>query len=490
MKKIAVIGAGVSGLTAAIYCLRSGFDVTIYEQHSKSGGLCTGWKRKGFSFEGAVHWVNDSDETAPLYRIWRDTGILGDGLKTHRRDPYCVYDYQGTNISLYRDIDKLKEHFLEISPNDKQAVEMLYRDVQLIRPLKVPLTDIPGLKTRNKSRLDIPALLKMTPGLLSLNRLSNYSAVEYAAAFKHPGIRKAIGEYVVYKKFGSLSLLHTMAAFTDNGVYPEGGSLALSKRMEEKVYSMGGKIVFNTKADKVIVENRQARGVKIQGENLYYDAVIVSQDLLTVEKLLDEAPTDKWIKDSKNAPPVQTAFASIGASEDLTDFPFGYAFDEAINVAGIQYDSILIRNYAAHKNYAPPGCSSITCSFTGDTYDYWKEHKEKGTYNEQKQIFADELKSLLEKNIPRLSGKIEVLDVATPLTYERYTGSYRGAWMTVLLKDRKTSMPTVVPSGITKLYFTGFRTKAPGGLPIAVLSGFRAAQHACRDLGIMFEGAV
>jgi len=50
MKKVAIIGAGVSGMTAAIYCLKSGFDVTVYEKHSISGGLCTSWTRKGIYF--------------------------------------------------------------------------------------------------------------------------------------------------------------------------------------------------------------------------------------------------------------------------------------------------------------------------------------------------------------------------------------------------------------------------------------------------------
>ncbi|MDY5918433.1 MAG: FAD-dependent oxidoreductase, partial [Treponema sp.] len=43
MKKLIVIGAGISGLSAGIYAARSGFDVTIMEQHFTFGGLSTGW---------------------------------------------------------------------------------------------------------------------------------------------------------------------------------------------------------------------------------------------------------------------------------------------------------------------------------------------------------------------------------------------------------------------------------------------------------------
>ena len=46
-KKIIVIGAGISGLSAGIYGLKSGFDVTIIEKNPVVGGLCTGWYRQG-----------------------------------------------------------------------------------------------------------------------------------------------------------------------------------------------------------------------------------------------------------------------------------------------------------------------------------------------------------------------------------------------------------------------------------------------------------
>jgi len=55
-KKVIIVGAGIAGLTAAVYTKRSGFDVTLNEQHSIVGGMCTSWKRKGYLFESAVHW--------------------------------------------------------------------------------------------------------------------------------------------------------------------------------------------------------------------------------------------------------------------------------------------------------------------------------------------------------------------------------------------------------------------------------------------------
>lgn len=39
VSKIAVIGAGTSGLCAAKHCLQHGFQVTVYEQNDTIGGI-------------------------------------------------------------------------------------------------------------------------------------------------------------------------------------------------------------------------------------------------------------------------------------------------------------------------------------------------------------------------------------------------------------------------------------------------------------------
>ena len=259
--------------------------------------------------------------------------------------------------------------------------------------------------------------------------------------------------------------------------------------MEDKIKSMGGRIVYNTKVDKIHFEGKTACGIEAGGETVSFDGVIVSQDSLTLKNLIGEAPKDKWILAAKNELPIQTTFAAFGIREDLQDKPYAFAFDEDITVGGIQYDSIELTNYARYPSYAPPGCSSLTCMFTGDSYDYWKEHKNNGTYDDEKQKLASELQQLLEKNIPSLKDKIEVINIATPLTYERYTGSHKGTWMTVLLKNKLTGiLPKSISAAHKHLYYAGFRVKAPGGLPVALLSGFKAAQYACRDFKMVFEG--
>ena len=84
-------------------------------------------------------------------------------------------------------------------------------------------------------------------------------------------------------------------------------------------------------------------------------------------------------------------------------------------------------------------------------------------------------------------GKIAVWDVATPLTYERYLGSYKGSWMSLMTKGMSNVNYSGKPESIRNLYFAGQRLVSPGGLPVALTTGRTAVQHLCIDTDTMFQ---
>ena len=79
--------------------------------------------------------------------------------------------------------------------------------------------------------------------------------------------------------------------------------------------------------------------------------------------------------------------------------------------------------------------------------------------------------------------------MATPLTYERYLGSYKGSWMTAMPKGETNRRYPNKPESIQNLYFAGQRLTTPGGVPVAVTSGRAAAQYLCLDQDMVFQGA-
>ncbi|MCL2265837.1 MAG: NAD(P)/FAD-dependent oxidoreductase [Treponema sp.] len=489
MKKIIVVGAGIAGLSAAIYARRNGFDVTLIEQHSIAGGMCTSWKRKGYLFEGAVHWLTGSSPKTELYQLWKDTGALGDNVKVLLNDVFYSVEHDGIIINLYRDLDKTVKHLSEISPNDKKRLLRLASDVKTLSCMEMPVYDIKGVKTQNPKRMNLSSLFKMLPALIKFGKLNKISSGEYADQFEHPGIRRLFR--VLSDEYSAGSFIVTLASLNmGDGGYPEGGSLAMTDRMVKTFKDLGGSILFNTKVNKVNIENGSVTGIRLDGKTLDADAVIVTQETIAAVNQLFGIPLKEyWLADiCKNTKPAVCTFISVGISADILPSPVPvWILDEPIIHAGKKVTEIGFYNYAKYKGYAPEGCTALTTAFMCDTYDFWKKAKEEGRYEEEKQNLAKQISRAVCKKFPQAEGKIEVIDIATPLTYERYTGAYHGSWMSVTgAGDKMKSYPGFLKN-IKGLYFAGHRLMSPGGLPVAVFTGRQAAQMVCRQFDCFFR---
>lgn len=81
-------------------------------------------------FEGGMHWLTGSSPKIPLNKIWREVGAIDDSVKIHKSDPFITVDYNGKTAYLYRDIEKLRKHFLDISPEDEKEINKLCSDLK------------------------------------------------------------------------------------------------------------------------------------------------------------------------------------------------------------------------------------------------------------------------------------------------------------------------------------------------------------------------
>ena len=70
------------------------------------------------------------------------------------------------------------------------------------------------------------------------------------------------------------------------------------------------------------------------------------------------------------------------------------------------------------------------------------------------------------------ASDIELIDVSTPLTYERYTNAYKGSYMSfITTRKSKGLMRKGLINGLDNFAMAGQWIMAPGGLPIALFSG-------------------
>ena len=352
--------------------------------------------------------------------------------------------------------------------------------------------DLPKLKAKYPVKVSMKMMFSMLPALPRMQYYQNFSAKEYSEKFRCPQIRNLLANMIgeEYNAAGVLLTIATLA--TGDGGYPKGGSLAMAGRMAKNFESLGGVIRYQMPVEKVVIENGAATGVIIAGERIPADAVIVTRDTLSaIDTLFDDPIREPWAEKMRaETVPATNVFVGLGVEADLSDLPGSATFPvrEPIQVGDLSHHVIGFNNYAGFTGYAPEGCTAVTTALMGDSYDFWKQCYGNGTYETEKQKVAEAVIHALEEKYPQIAGKTTVWDVATPLTYERYLGSYRGSWMSVMKKGQANVQYPCKPETISNLYFAGQRLVSPGGCPVALITGRTAVQQLCLDTDTVFQG--
>lgn len=482
-KKAIVIGAGISGLTTAVYLQRSGIQTLVIEKAAGPGGVSTSWKRKGYTFEGGLHWLIGAKKEIPLHQIWMEIGALQDNNPVYFKDPIYTLVDDKDSMSLFRDL-----HGLEITGlRDRIALWRLRFHLACFKNFHQPISDLRGLKVRYPKPFSISEFVKMLPAVLITPFLMMQSARGYAKWFKNSRIRALLAA-VVEPDINALSFIYTLGTFQvgDSG-YPKGGSLQMALNMAETFLNLGGEIRYRTPAEKVFPKGKKW-SVCTGDEVLTADAVVVSVDARSAIDTLFETPLqDRWAQKMRaRLRTTQCIFLGVGIEADLSSWPrsMQIVLPHPLEAAGRTYKTLIVNNYATEGGYAPEGCSVLTCLLHGPTYAYWKTGKEDGSYAEKKKAVMDGFLEVIEEVIPEIRGAVAVTDVATPLTYERYCSTFEGSYMTDWPPlSRLYHAPIRYRDG---LYFTGQRTAYSGGLPPAAQSGRTTAQTVCKDLSVEF----
>ncbi len=485
--KLVIIGAGISGLSAGIYAAKSGFDVTIVEQHTIPGGMCTSWRRNGYLFEGSMHWLTGSSPKVALNQLWRETGALSPDVKVFYPEPFASVEWEDKTIHLYRDMEKTRKHFLEIAPEDTAAINKMIKDVKNLAGMQMPITDIKGLKCEHPMKLKLGTIAAMFPAFPVMGKIAKMTCGEYLNQFKNPALKKALS--FLPTEYSATALLFTLVTLTSgDGGFPEGGSIPMIQRMVKTFKGYGGSLRLGTKVDKVLTQNGSVVGVSLADETITADAVVVTQETIAaVEQLFDTPPSDTWLRElcEKTVPSLCT-FVGLGIRAELKKTPT-FTLDKPIICGGIPYHELHFNNYYGYKGFAPEGGTALTIPFLDDTYEFWKKAKDEGRYEQEKAALAKQISNALCQKFPQVKGNIDIIDIATPLTYERYTGAHKGSWMGLMQAGEKQVQYPGYLDSIKGVYFAGHRMMLPGGMPVALYSGRKAAQMVCKQFDVVFK---
>jgi phytoene dehydrogenase-like protein len=124
-KRMVIIGAGIAGLSTGIYALMNGYRTTICEMHDIPGGLCTAWKRKGYTFDISMHMLVGSS-SGPFNQMWRELGVLED-RNFFYHDVTARIEGNKNRLEICADPQRLEDQMLALSPADAGLIKEFIR---------------------------------------------------------------------------------------------------------------------------------------------------------------------------------------------------------------------------------------------------------------------------------------------------------------------------------------------------------------------------
>jgi phytoene dehydrogenase-like protein len=486
-ESLVIIGAGVAGLAAGCYARMNGYEATIFEMHDKPGGVCTSWQRKGYVFDGCIHWLVGSKEGSSFNRIWKELGAV-QGREMVDHDEFMRVEVEGKKLIVYTDVDRLEMHMSELSTLDSAVIEELAGAIRKLSRLDMP----PGKPAGREERM---RLLKALPGMLGslplLRKLNRVTVGEFAQRFSDPILRQAFSEMFDLPELPLSAVVMTLAWLNaQDAGYPIGGSLEFAKAIERRYLDLGGAVRYGSRVQKIVVEGDRAVGVRLEdGSEHRAGAVISAADgHATLFDMLEGRFVDARTRGFYDNWPLWEPLVqvSFGVDMDLSGEPHTVAFKpgKPVVVAGKPRDSLRYRHFCFDPELAPEG-KSVVVVFLPSDYDYWAElARDRQRYNAEKERIATEVLDAMDERFPGFRDRVEVKDVATPMTLERYTGNWRGSyegWMLTrenskyMVRPMKSTLP-----GLDGFYMIGQWLRPGGGLPPAAMSGRDVIRAICK----------
>jgi phytoene dehydrogenase-like protein len=494
---IAIIGAGVAGLCAGIYAQMNGYSTQIYEMHTQPGGLCTAWKRKGYTIDGCINWLIGSGPGYPLYQLWQEVGIIQKHTFIHH-DVYTVYEgSDGRKITLYADPDRLEAHLLDLAPQDAAPIRAFCAGIRAAIAFNPPVNAV----TNEMGFSDVLKMIPMLPTLGKVRELMSVPMGDLIEQFSDPLLRRMmtsiwIPEMSAYLLYQTLACLHHKQAG-----FPAGGSLPVARTLEARYCQLGGQIHYGARVEKILVDQTsggaRAAGVRLADGSEQRAGVVISagDGRTAIFDLLDGQFTDATVKDYYEqwqtfAPIVLIA---LGVKRSFADEPHtvkGLILElpEPVEMAGQTRTALNVHLYNADPSLNPPGQTTLTV-YLETSYEQWKAlSADPAAYAAKKMEAANQVLAALERRWPGLSAQVEMIDVATPLTFERYTHNWRGSyegWLptpSAVTAKMKQTLP-----GLSNFYMAGQWVSPGGGLPSGVITGRGAVAQICKRDGKKFR---
>ncbi len=492
-----IIGGGIAGLSAGVYGRMNGYKARIFEMHSQPGGLCTAWQRKGYLVDGCIHWLCGSGPRMTIHRLWQELGPAKD-IRYVDHTALSRIELPEMTFTLYTDLDQLEEYLVELGPEDEEVIQELIEAVRdFVR--HEALMQAAWLPPKGAE----PARWEEFGGFMQ--KWNTTTMAYFMDRLRSPKLRRAFSALTGAWMPVFFFLLPLAYASQKSSGYPIGGSLEFARSIERRFLGLGGEIEYNARVKRILVEEGRAVGLllddgrEVRGEDVTVistaDLHATMYDMLEGRYLTDESRA--WFE---NVPvigsPLQVTLGVKMRVEESPSTVSGVSFRPRTPVVlyGRPQEMINIQVFNYDPTAAPEGKTVIRTNLYGD-YTFWKKLREMPElYEAEKRRVAGEVITALDARYPGLAAQVEMVDVATPVTFERYTGNWQGSsqgWVPTPQASNGTAWfsKKTLP-GLERFYLAGQWVEIIGGVPSAAFSARTLLQMICNRDGKEFKAEI
>jgi phytoene desaturase len=476
-KKIAIIGSGISSLSAACYLAKDGFDVTVYEKNKHAGGRIDVLKDEGFTFDMGPSWYWMPEV---FDRFYKSFGYkTSDFYNLVKLNPGFEIVYNNDDsVSVWSDLNEIYNEFEKIEKGSATQLKAYLKKAENIYAIAmgdmvykpfVSWTDFIDSKALN---------------IHLLSSLLFSVSYEVRKRFKHPYLRQLLEFPVIFlgstaEKIPALYHLMNYAAFFQGTWYPQGGMYKVSEAFEKIAKNLGVTFKFNTPVKKILIENNQAVGVQTNDSDYKADIVLSGADYAFTELNLLSEPfrnysLDYWNK--KTFAPSALLFY-LGINKKIEKLKHHTLFFDA------DFNNHIEKVYTTHQwpqkplfylsatsktdpTVAPDNCENLVILVPIST-----EIEDNETAIDS--IFKNVIKRLEEFTgeliNPHIIYKKTVAKKHFTDTYNAFKGNAYGLANTLL--QTATLKPKLINKKVSNLFYTGQLTVPGPGVPPSIISG-------------------
>ena len=489
-KRVAIVGAGMGGLAAAIRLAATGFEVDVFEKNATVGGRMNRLEADGFTFDTGPSLLLMTDTYRELFRF------AGRNLDDYVRLIPLDGDYQvtfgdGDTLTSRRALPEMIQELERIepgvTPNFYRFLEDACHKYRLGRSEFVE-RDFEGAAdffgVRN---------LRL---LLKTKAVNNYYR-QISKFFKTDKLRQAFSLQTMYLGLSPFeapavySLLPYTEIAEDGLWFPEGGMYALVLAMEKLAKELGVRFHMNSPVEKVVVIKGRARGIRVNGREREAEAVLANADLPYVYRDLLGGAADSDFKHRKRENLKYTASAfmlylGVDKKLDMLHHNFYLSsqykenFDAIFNNGELPEDPSFyaVVPSKTEASMAPEGMDALFVLVPVPHLNGKVDWERDGD------AFKEKVYGLLEERCGLDRSSVIYETVKTPLDWRDDYSLEEGAAFGIGHGIFQVGYfrPPMVSPGIDGMYFVGASTRPGTGVPLVTIGARLVAERIEREV--------